>query len=321
MATSLDVAHYILKKTGTLTTRKLQKLVFFCQYWSCGYGNPLFTDRIEAWKLGPVVPKLFYHHQKKYKVSADEIYGDLRNLTSAQKEIIDDVLDHLSDKNADELIFLSHIEKSYVAARDGIKVGESGNQEITQEALVESIKAQYPAIAVLWENLRNKPKRYTLPDESELKPFPKINIESILSGDNKMTNLSERGYTVKENGPIYYTQSMDETVKWFQDILGWYGGIDARDDNGNGTYGCVLPVPGELVNMHITSFIGMHLFPGEPEKRIGGLIMVDSIDGFYQFVKGNGWDEITEISHQPWGARVCSVTTIDGTQLNFFELE
>lgn len=156
---------------------------------------------------------------------------------------------------------------------------------------------------------------------SDLKPFPMITVKSILSGDNKMTDLGERGYTVKENGPIYHTQNMDETVKWFKDILGWYGGIDARDDNGNGTYGCVLPVPGELVNMHITSFIGMHLFPGEPEKRDGGLIMVDSIDGFYQFVKGNGWEDMTGIMHEPWGARVCSVTTIDGTILRFFELD
>ena len=35
----------------------------------------------------------------------------------------------------------------------------------------------------------------------------------------------------------------------------------------------------------------------------------------------NGWEEITEITHQPWGARLCSVTTLDGTILNFFELD
>ena len=136
-----------------------------------------------------------------------------------------------------------------------------------------------------------------------------------------MTDLSNRGYTVKENGPVYHTQNMDQTVQWFQDILGWYGGIDARDENGHGTYGCVLPVPGELVHMQITPFIGMHLFLGEPAQRESGLILVDSIDQFYAFVKGNGWDEITEITHQPLGARLCSVTTIDGTVLNFFELD
>ena len=157
--------------------------------------------------------------------------------------------------------------------------------------------------------------------KSDLKPFPAISVQSILSGDNTMTDLSERGYTVKENQPVYHTQNMDATVQWFKDILGWYGGIDARDENGNGTYGCVLPIPGELVHMQITTFNGIHLFPGEPIKRDAGLILVDSIDKLYAFVQGNGWEEITEIIHQPWGARLCSVTTIDGTVLNFFELD
>jgi AraC family transcriptional regulator len=157
--------------------------------------------------------------------------------------------------------------------------------------------------------------------KSDLKPFLAISVKSILSGDNMMTDLNERGYTVKENQPVYHTQNMDETVKWFIDILGWYGGIDARDETGKGTYGCVLPIPGELVHMQITTFNGIHLFPGVPEKREAGLIMVDSIDKFHAFVEGNGWEEITEIAHQPWGARLCSVTTIDGTVLNFFELE
>ena len=38
-------------------------------------------------------------------------------------------------------------------------------------------------------------------------------------------------------------------------------------------------------------------------------------------VKGNGWEEISPVTHQPWGARLCSVTTVDGSMLNFFELD
>lgn len=157
--------------------------------------------------------------------------------------------------------------------------------------------------------------------KSELKPFPKLSVNSMLSGDNTMTDLNARGYTVKENQPVYHTPNMDQTVQWFQDILGWYGGIDARDENGQGTYGCILPITGELVHIQITTFNGIHLFPGEPAQRVSGLILIDAIDKFHAFVKGNGWDEITEITHQPWGARLCSVTTIDGTILNFFELD
>ena len=154
-----------------------------------------------------------------------------------------------------------------------------------------------------------------------LKLFPAISAKSILSGDNLMTNLNERGYSVLENRPIYYTRNMDVTVKWFKDILGWYGGVDARDDGGNGTYGCVLPIPGELVHMKVAEFNGIHLFPGEPSKRVEGLILVDSIEKLHGFATNNGWDDITEISHQPWGARMCGITSVDGTIINFFELD
>ncbi len=155
----------------------------------------------------------------------------------------------------------------------------------------------------------------------ELKAFPEISVNSILSGDNIMTELNERGYTVKENAPVYYTRDMDQTVKWFKDILSWYGGVAVKEDNGNGIgYGCVLPVPGELVHMEVTRFNGIHLFPGEPLKRVAGLIMIDDIDKFYSFVKGKGWNEITEIKKQSWGAKLCSIITIDGSTLNFFAL-
>lgn len=93
------------------------------------------------------------------------------------------------------------------------------------------------------------------------------------------------------------------------------------DQEGQGIYGCVLPVPGELVHMKVVEFNGIHLFSGEPSKKVEGFMMVDSLQKLHDFVKSYGWDEITEIQHQPWGANLCSITTIDGTLINFFELD
>ena len=44
-----------------------------------------------------------------------------------------------------------------------------------------------------------------------------------------MQKFVERGYIVKENGPVYFTLDMDKTVKWFEDILDWYSEIDERN--------------------------------------------------------------------------------------------
>ncbi|MDF2942582.1 MAG: transcriptional regulator, AraC family [Herbinix sp.] len=157
--------------------------------------------------------------------------------------------------------------------------------------------------------------------ESQLKSFAKISIKNTLEGKkDAMQELSKRGYTVKENGAVYHTRNMDKTAKWFEDVLGWYAGIDARNEAGAGTYGCVLPVPGELVNMQIAPFKGIHMFYGESQNNVVAFMLIEGIDKLYDFVKKNGWEKITEIKIQPWGAKTCDVTTIDGSIITFFEL-
>lgn len=136
---------------------------------------------------------------------------------------------------------------------------------------------------------------------------------------NDMQRYAERGYYVRENAPVYFTNDMDGTCRWFRDVLGWYGDIVARDEAGRGMYGCVFDYPGELIVAHLTPFRGIHLFHGEPSTGVVGFLMVQGLDKFRKFVKDNGWDQITDIEPQPWGARECQVTTPDGSVLRFFE--
>lgn len=153
-----------------------------------------------------------------------------------------------------------------------------------------------------------------------LRAYPKLSVPTLSKGDNAMKNLKDRGYAVMENGPVYYTRNMDGTVKWFEDTLGWFGGIDARDADGAGTYGCLLPFPGELVHMKLATFNGIHMFRGAPSDRLVAFIPVDSIEGLRNKVASSGWDKIGGIADEPWGARSCDVTTIDGSIMRFFEI-
>lgn len=154
-----------------------------------------------------------------------------------------------------------------------------------------------------------------------LNHFPKISVKSIIGGQQNMNKLKQRGYTVKENGPIYYTEDMDKTAEWFEKTLGWYATIDSRREDGKGNYGCVLPIPDELVTMKIAVFTGMHLSYGEPVKNVIAFMCVEGLDELHAFVKKSGWKQITDIIEEPWGARECQVTTIDGSILKFFELD
>ena len=153
-----------------------------------------------------------------------------------------------------------------------------------------------------------------------LNTFLRISVKSNLSGGKVVMNdFSKRGYVVKETGAIYYTQDMDKTLKWFKDILGWYGQIDARDEDSVGSYGCVTNIPIEIEELHIAPFTGIHMFKGDPLPMMVAFMLVQGVEQLYEFVKMNGWNQITEAITEPWGGKTCEVTTIDGSILKFFE--
>ena len=134
-----------------------------------------------------------------------------------------------------------------------------------------------------------------------------------------LKRFAERSYVVKENGTVYFTMDMDKTIKWFEEVLGWYYEIDERNTEGKGTYGCVYDLPREFENLHIAPFTGIHMFYGEPKKGFLAFIKVQGIESLYKYVKEKGWKNITEIQVQPWGAKMCSIITPDEYELRFFE--
>lgn len=159
--------------------------------------------------------------------------------------------------------------------------------------------------------------------KTELPTYPKLSLQEYFSGGTKdmddMTRYSKRGYYVKENAPVYFARDIEATCKWFREVLGWYGDITARDQDGKGSYGCVFDYPGELIVSGLTPFRGIHMFQGEPSKGVVGFINVQNIEALHDYVTGNGWTQISPIITTPWDARECCLTTIDGSLIRFFE--
>jgi len=131
-----DVASYILEKKGTMTTMKLQKLLYYCQAWSLVWDEePLFYEQIEAWANGPVVREFYEEHRNMYKI--DHAPGNPLLLSSKQKETIDSVLSFYGDKSSQWLSDLTHMEDPWKDARAGLAPGDRGNTVITHEAMME----------------------------------------------------------------------------------------------------------------------------------------------------------------------------------------
>jgi uncharacterized phage-associated protein len=137
MATAHDVAAYILRKHGRMSAMKLEKLVYYCQAWSLVWDDiALFTERIEAWANGPVVPDLFEKHRGMFDV-ADWLSGDPDALDQDGRETVDAVLDYYAPHSAQWLSDVTHAEPPWRLARIGLSDGERGNNEITLESMAE----------------------------------------------------------------------------------------------------------------------------------------------------------------------------------------
>lgn len=136
MADVHDVAAYILKQTGTITTMKLQKLVYYSQAWSLVWDEaPIFSEKIRAWANGPVVRELYDLHKGKFSVSHWD--GSTGKLTQDEKETIDSVLKFYGNKSSQWLIDLTHMEDPWRLARQGLSDGANGNAVITHASMHE----------------------------------------------------------------------------------------------------------------------------------------------------------------------------------------
>jgi uncharacterized phage-associated protein len=136
MANINDVSAYILKKEGTMTAIKLQKLMYDCQAWSLVWEDkPLFKAKIKAWANGPVITELYGQHKGKYEVAS--WVGHPSALTPEEKSTIDGVLGFYGDKTSQWLSDLTHQESPWLEARKGLAPGMRGNQEISLASMAE----------------------------------------------------------------------------------------------------------------------------------------------------------------------------------------
>lgn len=138
MATVHDVAKYILSfadpEEGEVVTHlKLQKLVYYAQGFHLAFFNePLFQERIEAWRHGPVAPDL-YAMMRGYgsgPIPAPEGFDAAEVLSGEQMELLDEIYHVYGQFSALRLRDMTHDEPPWKEAD-----GRGFNCEITHEAM------------------------------------------------------------------------------------------------------------------------------------------------------------------------------------------
>lgn len=143
MADVVSVAEYILTKTGPMTSMKLQKIVYYSQAWHLAWTEkPLFPEKIEAWRDGPVAPKLFELHKGQFKLQAGFFLSKLKNpespqLTTDEKDVVDRVIRYYGQKDPHWLSQLTHLEDPWKKARSHCDDGDHSSEEISHQVMFE----------------------------------------------------------------------------------------------------------------------------------------------------------------------------------------
>jgi uncharacterized phage-associated protein len=143
MVSVLDLAAYILRREGPMTTFKLQKLLYYCQAWHLAWdGEALFSEPLKAWPNGPAVADV-HRHIRRYRSIREFEWGEPERVPESRRPTIDAVLAFYGPRSASALVELTHREPPWRDARAGVDPNFSGGKVIP----LESMKAYYGHLA------------------------------------------------------------------------------------------------------------------------------------------------------------------------------
>lgn len=137
----VSVAEYFLNKIDpeageSVTPLKLQKLVYYAQAWSLVFYKSLFEEDFQAWVHGPVIPSLYIHFKEYGSANIPKVFSfDSSVFENEEITVLDLVWSVYGKYDAKYLERLTHIEKSWLDAREGIGHDERCINVISKEEI------------------------------------------------------------------------------------------------------------------------------------------------------------------------------------------
>jgi uncharacterized phage-associated protein len=121
---------------------KLQKLLYYAQAWQLAiHDEPLFSDPIQAWVHGPVVPSV-YRRYKDWAWKPIEDNPVFPELDQTAQEHLAEVMSIYGTMTAYGLELLTHEETPWRNARGQLAVDEPSNAVISLEDMKTFYRAQ-----------------------------------------------------------------------------------------------------------------------------------------------------------------------------------
>jgi|GEM_PF-287427 len=144
MTSALEVARYLIhlaapsedEDADYLGHMRLHKLLYYVQGWYlAALGKPLFLERIEAWRFGPVVKDLYPHFCEFSKCIPPSEGYESPSLSVKQKAFIRSVWDEYKKYSATALSEMTHRELPWREARGDLGPSDQCSAEIHLDSI------------------------------------------------------------------------------------------------------------------------------------------------------------------------------------------
>lgn len=127
---AFDIANYFLFKSQEdgqelLSNLKLQKLVYYAQgLHFVLFDIPLFSEEIEAWTYGPVIPELYhkYKDNESNGIPPDEDFNPSKIIDEETRNFLDEVYEAFGQFSAVRLMDIAHNDECWKETEVGNKI-------------------------------------------------------------------------------------------------------------------------------------------------------------------------------------------------------
>lgn len=139
------VCEYLIDQCGDITQLALQKALYYIQGFTKAFtGKFIFAEDCEAWVHGPVYREI-YEQYKSYRYDPIQIEGaragvgvghfDASVFSSAEKSVIDSVIQHLCCYSGRVLENFTHAETPWLVTRDDVP-GDAPSERVIDKQLI-----------------------------------------------------------------------------------------------------------------------------------------------------------------------------------------
>ncbi len=109
---AVELSKYIVSKCVQddypISNLQLQKILYYIQKYFLKYDSLAFSDEIEAWQFGPVVPNSYYSFCGFGAMPITNIYAQLPHFEKDEKQVIDKIISEKRELDPWQMVQETH---------------------------------------------------------------------------------------------------------------------------------------------------------------------------------------------------------------------